>query len=31
MRDVAHEEILRIFGLLAAGDVSSVEALSWQR
>ncbi|MFF3606903.1 hypothetical protein [Streptomyces sp. NPDC002463] len=31
MRDVAREEILRLFGLLAAGDIASVEVLSWQR
>jgi hypothetical protein len=31
MRDVAREEVLRLFGLLAAGDIASVEALSWQR
>ncbi|AVH96242.1 hypothetical protein C5L38_15110 [Streptomyces sp. WAC00288] len=31
MRDVACEEVLRLFGLLAAGDIASVEALSWQR
>ncbi|MFB7512922.1 hypothetical protein [Streptomyces sp. NPDC056144] len=31
MRDVAREEVLRLFGLLAAGDTASVEALSWQR
>ncbi|MFF1697594.1 hypothetical protein ACFVXC_28925 [Streptomyces sp. NPDC058257] len=31
MREVAREETLRLFGLLAAGDVVSIEALSWQR
>ncbi|GAA4776681.1 hypothetical protein GCM10023329_26880 [Streptomyces sanyensis] len=31
MRDVARQEVLRLFGLLAAGDIASVEALSWQR
>ncbi|MFF0078102.1 hypothetical protein [Streptomyces sp. NPDC005494] len=31
MRDIAHEEVFRLFGLLAAGDIASVEALSWQR
>ncbi|MEW2253345.1 hypothetical protein AB0907_39280 [Streptomyces sp. NPDC006975] len=30
-RDVSREEVLRLFGLLAAGDIASVEALSWQR
>ena len=30
MREVAREEILRLFGLLAAGDVAAVEALPWQ-
>ncbi|MGW5861340.1 hypothetical protein ACWFRJ_04070 [Streptomyces sp. NPDC055239] len=28
---VAREETLRLFGLLAAGDVVPIEALSWQR
>ena len=31
MRDVAREEILRLFGLLAAGDIASVEACLWHR
>ncbi|MFF5922536.1 hypothetical protein ACFY8C_30000 [Streptomyces flavochromogenes] len=31
MRDVAREETLRLFAVLAAGDIASVEALSWQR
>lgn len=31
IRDVSREEVLRLFGLLAAGDIASVEALSWQR
>ncbi|WP_031013812.1 hypothetical protein [Streptomyces sp. NRRL F-5727] len=30
-RDVTREETLRLFGLLAAGDIASVEAFSWQR
>lgn len=30
MHEVAREEILRLFGLLAAGDIASVEALPWQ-
>ncbi|GED82978.1 hypothetical protein TNCT6_00630 [Streptomyces sp. 6-11-2] len=30
-RDVARKEMLRLFALLAAGDIASVEALSWQR
>ncbi|MDT0482897.1 hypothetical protein [Streptomyces doebereineriae] len=30
MHEVAHQEILRLFGLLAAGDIASVEALPWQ-
>ncbi|MDT0488177.1 hypothetical protein [Streptomyces doebereineriae] len=30
MREVAREEILRLFGLLAAGDTASVEALPWE-
>ncbi|MFJ9727368.1 hypothetical protein ACIRP3_31885 [Streptomyces sp. NPDC101209] len=31
IRDVSREEVLRLFGLLAAGDIASAEALSWQR
>lgn len=31
MRDVAREEVLRLFGRLAAGDIASLEALPWQR
>ncbi|MFJ2737923.1 hypothetical protein [Streptomyces sp. NPDC087317] len=31
IRDVAREETLRVFALLAAGDIASVEALAWQR
>ncbi|MFJ5926629.1 hypothetical protein ACIQF6_28900 [Kitasatospora sp. NPDC092948] len=31
MREVTREEILRLFRLLAAGDIASVEALPWQR
>ncbi|MET9582725.1 hypothetical protein ABZY10_06335 [Streptomyces sp. NPDC006539] len=31
MRDVSREEILRLFGLLAAGDITSVEELPWRR
>lgn len=31
MREVAREEILQLFGLLAAGDIASIEALAWQR
>ncbi|MFF5933379.1 hypothetical protein [Streptomyces sp. NPDC012508] len=31
MREAAREEVLRLFGLLAAGDITSVEALPWQR
>ncbi|MFF9098852.1 hypothetical protein ACF1AX_37795 [Streptomyces sp. NPDC014802] len=31
MRDVSREGVLRLFGLLASGDIASVEALSWQR
>jgi hypothetical protein len=30
-REVAREEVLRLFGLLAAGDIASVEAHPWQR
>jgi|SRR3954462_12430517 len=30
MHEVAREEVLRLFGLLAAGDIASVEALPWQ-
>ncbi|MFI6015889.1 hypothetical protein ACIBAG_45215 [Streptomyces sp. NPDC051243] len=31
MREVTREETLRLFGLLAVGDLASVEALPWQR
>lgn len=31
MRDVGREEILRLFAALAAGDIASVDALSWER
>ncbi|MFD6416175.1 hypothetical protein [Streptomyces sp. NPDC060194] len=31
MRNVARKEVLGLFGLLAAGDIASVEALPWQR
>ncbi|MER8006765.1 hypothetical protein [Streptomyces sp. NPDC094149] len=31
MRDVGREETVRLFGLLAAGDIASIDALSWQR
>ncbi|MFF8955495.1 hypothetical protein [Streptomyces sp. NPDC014894] len=31
MIKVTREEILRLFRLLAAGDIASVEALPWQR
>jgi hypothetical protein len=31
MRAVTREEILRLFGLLAAGDIASVEASPWHR
>ncbi|MEU0031741.1 hypothetical protein [Streptomyces sp. NPDC006335] len=31
MRDVGREEVLRLFGLLAAGDIASIDAVSWQR
>ncbi|MFF0477111.1 hypothetical protein [Streptomyces sp. NPDC004284] len=31
MREVTREDTLRIFGLLASGDVAAVEALPWQR
>ncbi|MFE5947114.1 hypothetical protein [Streptomyces sp. NPDC056480] len=31
MRDADVEEILRLFELLAAGDIASIEALPWQR
>jgi hypothetical protein len=30
MHEVAREEILRLFGLLAAGVIASVESLPWQ-
>ncbi|MFI8320597.1 hypothetical protein [Streptomyces sp. NPDC085529] len=31
MRDVTRDETLRLFGLLAAGDLAAVEASPWQR
>ncbi|MFJ3272416.1 MULTISPECIES: hypothetical protein [unclassified Streptomyces] len=31
MRDVSREEILQLFGLLAAGDITSVDELPWRR
>ncbi|MFG3257090.1 hypothetical protein [Streptomyces sp. NPDC048172] len=31
LREVAREEILRLFGLLARGDIASVERLPWRR
>ncbi|WP_031477723.1 hypothetical protein [Streptomyces bicolor] len=31
MREVTREETLRLFGLLAVGDIASVQALPWQR
>ncbi|MEV0188161.1 hypothetical protein AB0I39_06435 [Kitasatospora purpeofusca] len=31
IREVGREEVLRLFGLLAAGDIASVEALPWRR
>ncbi|WP_371800367.1 hypothetical protein OG963_06365 [Streptomyces sp. NBC_01707] len=31
MRDVSREEILQLFGLLAAGDITSVDDLPWRR
>ncbi|MFJ1758376.1 hypothetical protein [Kitasatospora sp. NPDC088134] len=31
MREVTREETLRLFRLLAAGDIASIEALPWQR
>ncbi|PBC70618.1 hypothetical protein BX265_5165 [Streptomyces sp. TLI_235] len=31
MREVTREETLRLFGLLATGDIASVEVLPWQR
>ncbi|MFB8240139.1 hypothetical protein ACFC58_26700 [Kitasatospora purpeofusca] len=31
MRDVTREETLSLFGLLAAGDIESIEALPWLR
>jgi hypothetical protein len=31
MREVSREEILRLFQLLAAGDIASVAALPWRR
>ena len=31
IREVTREETLRIFGLLASGDIASVEALPWRR
>ncbi|MGW2895716.1 hypothetical protein ACWDAO_14125 [Streptomyces sp. NPDC001212] len=31
MRNVARKEILRLFGLLAAGNIASIEELPWQR
>ncbi|MEV7289811.1 hypothetical protein AB0O01_35565 [Streptomyces sp. NPDC093252] len=31
MREVSREETLRLFRLLAEGDIASIEALSWQR
>ncbi|WP_043476603.1 hypothetical protein [Kitasatospora sp. MBT66] len=31
IREVGREKVLRLFGLLAAGDIASVEALPWQR
>ncbi|NUR03923.1 MAG: hypothetical protein HOY79_47670 [Streptomyces sp.] len=31
VRDMGREEILRLFELLAAGDIASIDALSWQR
>lgn len=30
MREVTREETLRIFGLLASGDITSVQRLPWQ-
>ncbi|WP_225800297.1 hypothetical protein [Streptomyces sp. NK15101] len=31
MREVARTEVLRLFGLLAAGDIASIEALPWRK
>ncbi|MFE0522978.1 hypothetical protein [Streptomyces sp. NPDC058954] len=31
MREFGREETLQIFGLLTAGDIASIYALSWQR
>jgi hypothetical protein len=31
LHDVPREETLRLFGLLAAGDIAPVDALPWQR
>ncbi|MFF7585881.1 hypothetical protein ACFZCK_00120 [Kitasatospora purpeofusca] len=31
IREVARTEVLRLFALLAAGDIASVEALPWRR
>ncbi|MGH4036019.1 hypothetical protein ACQB60_44790 [Actinomycetota bacterium Odt1-20B] len=30
IREVALEEVLRLFGLLAVGDIASIEALPWK-
>jgi hypothetical protein len=31
LRAVDREEILRLFGLLASGDIAAIETLPWQR
>ncbi|MFJ6629992.1 hypothetical protein ACIQMR_01120 [Streptomyces sp. NPDC091376] len=31
MHTVSREEVLRLFGLLAAGDIAAIEVLPWQR
>ncbi|MEU7829720.1 MULTISPECIES: hypothetical protein [unclassified Nonomuraea] len=31
MRKVSREEMLRLFGLLAAGDITTIEELPWRR
>ncbi|MFK4691017.1 UNVERIFIED_CONTAM: hypothetical protein RKD43_003434 [Streptomyces graminofaciens] len=31
MRAVGREEVLRLFGLLAAGDIAAIETLPWRR
>ncbi|WP_371494180.1 hypothetical protein OG871_03640 [Kitasatospora sp. NBC_00374] len=31
LREVSRDEVLRLFGLLAAGDIAAVDALPWRR